>query len=130
PATVLWVIDGDTVIVRIGGERARVRLIGIDAPETWLRHDCFGAEATAALRRLLPPGSTVHTAGDVEPRDQYGRLLVYLWTRGGDFVNARLISMGFARTMTVPPNTSYVLVLQQAERMAQRARRGLWQACT
>lgn len=63
-ATVVRVIDGDTVVL---GGLGRVRLIGLDAPETWLRHDCLGAEATRALRRLTPPGSPVRTAGDAEP---------------------------------------------------------------
>jgi micrococcal nuclease len=126
---VVRVVDGDTVVLRIGAGRERVRLIGVDAPETWLRHDCFGTEATQALRRLLPPGSTVRTAADVEPHDRYGRLLLYLWTPGGDFVNEALIHAGFARTMTVPPNMSRTPVLREAERAAQHARAGLWRAC-
>lgn len=123
------VVDGDTVIVRMDGRRDRVRLIGVDAPETWLRHDCFGAEATRALRRMIPPGALVRAVADVERRDRYGRPLLYLWTSQGAFVNATLVREGFARTMAIPPNTSRASVLQEAERTAQHTLAGLWHAC-
>jgi micrococcal nuclease len=127
---VVWVIDGDTVMLRTeGGRRERVRLIGVDAPETWPRHDCFGKEATQALRRLIPPGSRVRTVPDIERRDRFGRLLLYLWTLRGDFVNAALVQAGYARTMTVPPDTSHASTLREAERTAQRTEAGLWRAC-
>jgi hypothetical protein len=106
----------------------RVRLIGVDAPETWTRHDCFGAEAARALARLTPPGSVLRTAGDAEPTDRYGRSLLYLWTRSGRFVNASIIRGGFARVMIVPPNTRYAHVLRAAGTAARRARVGRWAA--
>lgn len=117
------VIDGDTLILRGMG---RVRLIGLDAPETWLRHDCFGTEATRVLRRLTPPGSPVYTAGDAEPRDRYGRRLLYLWTPGGVFVNAALVQAGFARALSIPPDTTYAPTIRAAEHTAQRKRTGIW----
>lgn len=119
------VIDGDTLVLHGMG---RVRLIGLDAPETWLRHDCFGTEATRALRRLTPPGSLVRTAGDVEPRDRYGRRLLYLWRPSGAFVNAALVRAGFARAMTVPPNMSHAAFIYAAEDTARRRRAGIWHA--
>jgi micrococcal nuclease len=125
-AEVVRIIDGDTLVLRTRGRRARVRLIGVDAPETWRRHDCFGGEAPRALRRLVPPESTVRTAGDVEPRDRYGRRLLYLWTRRGVLVNAALVRTGFARAMVVPPDTRYAGVLREAEDAARRVRSGLW----
>jgi micrococcal nuclease len=128
-ATTVRVVDGDTVILRMHGRRSRVRLIGVDAPETWLRHDCFGIAATGALRRLVPPASAVRVVADAEPRDPYGRLLLYLWTSHGTFVNAALVREGFARTMTISPNTSRVSVFQEAERTARRAHAGMWRAC-
>jgi micrococcal nuclease len=124
------IIDGDTVVLRTGGGPERVRLIGVDAPETWSRHDCYGTEATRALWRLIPPGSTVDTAADAERHDRFGRLLLYLWKPGGVFVNEALIRSGFARTMTVPPNTSHAPTFHRAERSAQRTRAGLWRTCT
>ncbi|MGH3377295.1 MAG: thermonuclease family protein [Actinoallomurus sp.] len=128
-AVVVRVVDGDTVVLRTAGRRERVRLIGVDAPETWLRRDCFGEQATEALRHLTPPGALVSTAPDVERHDRFGRLLLYLWTPRGDFVNETLIRGGFARTMTVPPNTSHAPTLQEAEHAAQHTRAGLWRNC-
>ena len=127
--TVVRVVDGDTVILRMNRRPHRVRLIGVDAPETWLHRDCFGMDATRALRRLLPPGSPVRTATDAETRDPYGRLLLYLWTTRGVFVNATLIHDGFARTMVIPPNTSRTTALQEAERTARLAKAGIWRTC-
>jgi len=121
--TVVRVIDGDTLVLRGMG---RVRLIGVDAPETWLRHDCFGAEATRALSQLTPPGSPVRMAGDSEPHDRYGRRLLYLWTPGGVLVNAALVHAGFARAMSIPPNTSHAAAIRAAEATARHRRSGLW----
>jgi micrococcal nuclease len=125
-AEVVRIIDGDTLVLRTHGRGTRVRLIGVDAPETWTRRDCFGAEAARALRRLVPPGSAVRAAGDVEPRDRYGRRLLYLWTRRGVLVNTALVRAGFARAMAVAPDTRYAAVLREAEDAARRARSGLW----
>jgi micrococcal nuclease len=122
-AVVTRVIDGDTLVLRGQG---RARLIGVDAPETWRRHDCFGAEATRALRRLTPPGRVVRVAGDVRPRDRYGRRLLYVWTSGGVFVNAALVRSGFARALAVPPDTGRAAVLRDAEEAARRAHAGMW----
>jgi micrococcal nuclease len=127
--TVVRVVDGDTIVVRIRGRPVRARLIGVDAPETWLRHDCFGAEATRALRRLVPPGSSVRAAGDVVPYDRYGRRLLYLWTPHGELVEAALVRGGFARAMAVPPDTSRAASLREVEDTAKRAGAGLWRAC-
>jgi micrococcal nuclease len=128
-AVVLRVVDGDTVVLRILGRRVRVRIIGMDAPETWLRHDCFGAEATRALRRLAPPGSAVYAAGDAEPYDRYGRRLLYLWTARGVFVEAAIIRAGYARALPVPPDTARAALLREAEDAARRTRTGRWGAC-
>lgn len=125
-ATVVRVVDGDTLILHGQG---RVRLIGMDAPETWLRHDCFGARAAQALRRLTPPGSAVRVGGDVEPRDRYGRRLLYVWTPRGVFVNAALVRTGFARALAVPPDTSHATTIRDAEDAARRTSAGLWHAC-
>lgn len=128
-AVVVRIVDGDTLIARTRGRDVRVRLIGVDAPETWSRRDCFGADAARALGRLAPPGSTLRTRGDAEPYDRYRRRLLYLWTARGGFVNATLIRTGFARAMFVPPDTRYAGVFRAAEREARRAGTGLWTAC-
>ncbi|MCO6011492.1 thermonuclease family protein [Actinoallomurus purpureus] len=125
-ATVVRVVDGDTLILRMWGRAVRVRLIGVDAPETWTRHDCFGVNATRALRRLAPAGSVLRLAGDREAYDHYGRRLAYLWTTRGRFLAAELIRAGFAQAMVIGPNARYFGVLAAAEAAAHRKKAGLW----
>ncbi|WP_433180173.1 thermonuclease family protein [Actinoallomurus sp. CA-150999] len=128
-ALVVRVVDGDTVLLRIGGRGLRVRLIGVDAPETWARRDCYGAEAARALRRLVPVGSAVRVIGDREPYDRFGRRLLHLWTSRGRLVSAALVRAGFARALAIPPDTRYAPLLDAAETAARRSGAGLWRAC-
>jgi micrococcal nuclease len=132
-AIVERVVDGDTVDVRIGALTERVRLLGVDAPESVARHvpvQCFGAEASAALTDLLPPGTVVNIERDVEARDRYGRLLLYLHRADDDlFVNGWLIESGLAEAVSYEPNVAYDAALGQARRRAARELVGLWAAC-
>lgn len=132
-ATVVRVVDGDTLRVRLGSADERVRLIGIDTPETHgaggLR-ECFGAQATARLSALLPPGTPVRLVRDVEARDRYGRLLAYVYRRSdGLFVNLTLVREGFAATLTYPPNIAHADQFVAAARAARQSGRGLWKRC-
>lgn len=129
-AAVERVIDGDTVVVA-GGER--VRLIGIDTPET--RHpergvECFGREASAHTERLLPTGEPVRLVYDVERRDRYGRTLAYVYRlRDGLHVNAALVADGYAQVATYPPNVAHAHELLELQRAARAQGRGQWSAC-
>jgi micrococcal nuclease len=126
-ARVTRVVDGDTI--RLGDER--VRLIGVDTPETkrpGTPVECFGREATAFTKRLLE-GRRVRLELDVESRDRYGRLLAYV-RRADDglFVNAELVAQGYATVLTVPPNVRHAARFLQLQRRARDDRRGLWSA--
>jgi micrococcal nuclease len=124
------VVDGDTIVVS-GGER--VRLIGIDTPETVDPRrpvQCFGREASAHMAELLPPGTAVRLVADVEATDRYGRTLSYVYRAGdGLFVNAAMVEAGFAVTATYPPNVAHADDLAALAREAREAGRGLWSAC-
>ena len=124
------VVDGDTVVV--SGDR-RVRLIGVDTPETKDPRrpvQCFGREAAAFLASLLPTGTGVRLVGDVEPRDQYDRTLAYAYRLpDGLFVNAVLLREGYAQVLTVPPNVAHVDEFVGLSRRAREEGRGLWRAC-
>jgi micrococcal nuclease len=127
------VVDGDTVIVSAGGRDEDVRLLGIDTPETVDPHrpiGCFGPEASAFTKHLLT-GRRVRLEYDREQRDRYGRYLAYVYREGGRplFVDARLVALGYARTLSIPPNTRHAALLAQLEREAALAGRGLWSAC-
>ena len=134
PATVVEAVDGDTVDVRFGdGHTDRVRLLGIDTPET-VDPDrpvgCFGPEASGHTKSLLPAGTQVLLQRDVEARDRYGRLLVYMWRRRDSlFVNESLVRDGFARTLSIAPNTAHRVDLSEAAALARQERDGLWSAC-
>lgn len=132
-------VDGDTIVVRIvgassgpgagdtpGGEE-RVRLLGIDTPESVDPRrpvECFGKEAAAAAAALLE-GQTVRLVKDVEDRDRFGRLLRYVYL-GDEMANARLVVNGYATAFTYPPNVRHSKLFVQLERDARESDRGLW----
>lgn len=132
-ATIVDVIDGDTVEIDVGGRRERVRLLGVDAPESVhpsVPVQCFGQEASAGLAELLPPGSAVRLERDVEARDRYQRLLLYLYRAEDDlFVNRWLLDQGLADTSFYEPNTTRSAELTAARAAAEVGRIGLWGHC-
>ncbi|MEW5934802.1 MAG: stalk domain-containing protein, partial [Bacillota bacterium] len=136
-ARVLRAVDGDTVEVEVGGKRERVRLIGVDTPESTVRVEPYGKEAAAYTARRLE-GRTVWLEPDVSERDRYGRLLAYVWLdRPWDrteaevrrwMFNAELLLEGYAQVMTVPPDVKYADLFVRLAREAREAGRGLWGA--
>lgn len=132
-AIVEFVIDGDTVDVVVAGESERVRLIGIDTPESVSRSvpvQCFGKEASDALTGLLPPGTVLRIERDEEARDRFGRLLLYLYRSEDDlFVNEWMIQQGFADTLFFEPNTTFEGSFTRVRNDAKAADLGLWGSC-
>ncbi len=132
-ATVVRVVDGDTILVAIGGVDERVRLIGIDTPESVDPRspvDCFGPEASDAAKALLPEGTEVQLVRDAEARDRYDRLLAYVYrVDDGTFVNLSLAEQGFAEVSTFPPNVAHTDELVAAVAQARDQGIGLWGAC-
>ncbi len=130
-AEVVDVVDGDTIEVTIDGEVEDVRYIGIDTPESVTPGEpveCFGEAASRENERLVT-GETVRLVFDAERRDQYGRLLAYVYA-GDVFVNGELVEGGFARTLEIEPNTSRAEQLGRLEAEAGREGSGLWSACS
>lgn len=132
-ALVTSVVDGDTVKVKIDGKQETVRYIGVDTPETKKPNtpvQCYGPAASRLNHRLVE-GERVRLQLDRETRDRYGRLLAYVYRqRDGLFVNAALLRGGYARTLTIPPNTAHRADFAQLTTSAERKRRGLWQSCS
>ncbi len=119
---VVSVTDGDTIVVASSdGVEEEVRLIGIDTPETG---EAFSEQATEELTRLLS-GMTVRLETDAETRDQYDRLLAYVWV-GQTMANAELLRRGLATIYTVPPNVKYSETMRVAQDEAQTAQMGVW----
>jgi micrococcal nuclease len=132
-ATVVRVVDGDTIVARIGGRDEKVRLIGIDTPETVDPRkpvQCFGKEASDRMKALLPPGSSIRIERDVEERDVYRRLLAYIWRSSDDlFLNRAMVADGYAHLLTIPPNVAYTNEFTRAAATARSSGLGLWRAC-
>jgi micrococcal nuclease len=132
-AVVVRPVDGDTILVRLGRATERVRLLGIDTPESVspsVPVECYGPEAKHRTAELLPPGTRVVLQRDVEARDKYDRLLAYV-TRASDrtFVNLELVQEGYAGAFPFRPNTAHEADFARAESAARAAHRGLWPAC-
>ena len=133
-ALVLKVVDGDTVdVVDDVRGRLRIRLLGIDTPETVKPNtpvQCFGAEASARARALLPHGTAVRVERDAEARDRYGRLLLYVYRSADNvFVNRTLVAEGYARVLSISPNTAHATDIARAAAAADRQGKGLWSRC-
>jgi micrococcal nuclease len=134
-ATVLEVVDGDTVVVDLDGRgRETVRLIGVDTPETVHPSrpvECYGKEASAKARTLLT-GATVFLEDDPtqDSRDRFGRLLRFVWLSTGQLVNLELIAQGYAYEYTYEQPYKYQAEFQDAQRKAQATQSGLWSPTT
>ena len=128
---VIAVVDGDTLDVAWDGRQERVRLLGVDTPET-VDPDrpvgCYGPEAAAFTHRRLQ-GRTVRLQFDRQRRDRFGRLLAYLAVDGRRF-NDDLLAGGYARLLVIPPNGRHARAMLDQELKARSAGRGLWSACT
>ena len=131
--TVVSVIDGDTIDVRIGTRTHRVRLLGIDTPETKDPRkpvQCFGPEASRNTKRLLPRGTVVQLKTDIETQDHFGRDLAYVWRQAdGLFINRAIADAGFADDLIIEPNVAYAGEIQAAVANAKANKRGRWGAC-
>ena len=119
------VVDGDTLLLA-GGDR--VRLIGVDTPET-VRPDHpvepLGPEASDFTRRLVE-GREVRLEFDRERRDDFQRLLAYVYS-GDVFLNEELIRAGYSRAVTrFPYSEAMKRRFRTAEAEARAAMRGLW----
>ena len=121
------VIDGDTIETDDG---ERVRLVQIDAPELG-DEECYGREASAALRTLVPPGTEIRLEADpgLDEIDRFGRLLRYVH-RADTNVNLELVTSGAASVWLFEGDRGrYADELLEAAREARDAGRGLWGAC-
>jgi endonuclease YncB( thermonuclease family) len=124
-ARVIKVIDGDTLVLE---SKARVRLLGIDAPEMERegRPAEFQAHQAKAYLAQLVEGKEVRLEYGPLRYDQYGRLLAHVFLADNTLVEAALLRQGLARVYFHPPNLGHREVLLAAQTEAMDARRGLW----
>jgi micrococcal nuclease len=138
-AVVTAIVDGDTIDVAVGDREERIRLIGIDTPE--VAHpalgdrpandaECYGDEAQRFTAELLGVGGGVRLERDIVARDDYGRMLAYVYRASDDaFVNYEIVRHGYAQPLTIAPNTTFATVFVDAAEAAERDDVGLWRAC-
>lgn len=123
--------DGDTFYVKTeNSEKFKIRLIGIDAPESYnvgtkVRKEYFGEEAKIHMKHILE-NKKVKLAFDVQKTDRYGRVLAYAYLENGVFLNQYLVEQGYAVVATFPPNVKFVESFAKAEKLARNKKRGLW----
>ena len=136
------IIDGDVIQVLYGGVEKRVRLIGIDAPESRIdrkalkdanmsEHDIeaiveMGAKAKAYVNGLIKRGNFITIEFDVREMDRYGRLLCYVYLSNGKMLNEEIVRAGYAIVKTIPPNVKYKDRFLNAFEYAKETKGGLW----
>ncbi|MBQ9891299.1 MAG: thermonuclease family protein [Firmicutes bacterium] len=132
PYKVEKVVDGDTFYIKMDGKSEKVRLIGIDAPESVApsysgkENTDEGKKASEYLEKLIK-GKTVYLEYDLDTYDQYGRLLAYVYLSDEEtMVQEKILSEGYAQVMTVQPNVKYAEEFLKLQRKAREESRGFW----
>ncbi|WP_156876086.1 thermonuclease family protein [Clostridium kluyveri] len=134
-------IDGDTIgVTTKDGQYQKVRLIGVNTPESTTQHEEYGEEASNYTKSQLV-GKTVYLEKDTGDTDTYGRLLRYVWIQPpteitddeitddeirNKMFNAILAYNGYAQQMTVQPNVKYAEYFKNFCANARDSSRGLW----
>lgn len=129
---VVEAVDGDTIVVEMNGSQERIRMIGVDTPETHHPEkpvQCFGL-AAAKFTKDLVDGKVVRLENDQQSnnRDRYDRLLRYVFTEDGTLLNRKLIEDGYGFAYVSFPFDKQQEFLT-AEREARQNNRGLWSGC-
>jgi len=127
------VYDGDTIAVNMNGATEKIRLIGVDTPETKDPRkpvQCYGPEASAYSHSILEHAKVRLVADPLSTnRDRYNRLLRYVYLQDGSFYNKKLLQSGFARAyIGFPFSKSNDFIV--AEKTAKDNSTGLWNSCT
>ena len=132
PYPVEWIVDGDTFIATIDGKSEKIRLIGVDAPESvhpeQSRNTEEGKIASEYLGGILADqDQEIYLEYDVSRRDQYNRVLAYVYLQDEKtMVNELLLEEGYAAVMTVQPNSRYTDDFYELQRTAREEKKGIW----
>ena len=134
------VVDGDTLQVLVDGQKEKVRLIGINSPESVApeeeRNTEEGVEASNYTKSLVGEGDVVWLESDVNDRDQYGRLLRYVWLEKpgnpndrseieAKMLNGILVAQGYAQARRYGDDVAHSDVLEQLGREAADSSKGV-----
>ena len=129
-ATLVRVVDGDTIRVEVNGRENTIRIIGLDTPESVDPRkpvECFAREATAELKRLLSD-ETIYLESDTSQgeQDKYGRLLRHVFTKQGQNVAREMIAHGYGHEYTYDDAYRYQSDFREAQASAESRLLGLW----
>ncbi|MGM0930637.1 MAG: thermonuclease family protein [Actinomycetota bacterium] len=125
---VVRIIDGDTLVINYKHQDATVRLLNIDTPETKDPNkpvECLGTEATHSLETIVPPGTKVRLAFDIEREDRYGRTLAAVFV-GDSLVNAEIARRGLGHAVYYEPNKKYLSQVREAQAQAEASDLGMY----
>lgn len=124
------VVDGDTLLININGVDEKVRLIGINTPETVDPRktvECFGKEASKRMNELANGQNVLLESDDTQgTRDTYGRLLDYVYLEDGQMLNRKMIAEGYAYEYTYMTPYKYQKEFRDIQTLARTSARGLW----
>lgn len=125
---VIRVVDGDTIVVNYNGKEEKVRLIGIDTPESVHPNETKNTEEGIKVSDYTKERLTnkiIELELDVQERDKYGRILAYVYI-DGEMYNKELLKIGYAKLATYPPNVKYVDEFKEIQKEARENKVGLW----
>jgi micrococcal nuclease len=124
------VIDGDTISVLMNGKNEKIRILGINTPETVdprRRVECFGREASDHAKSILTNQSVKLEADpSQDDKDKYGRLLRYVFLLNGTDYGLEMIRSGYAYEYTYDIPYKYQKEYKSAQMTAEKAKSGLW----
>jgi len=134
--SVVRVVDGDTYYVNMNGQDVKVRLIGVDTPESVAPQsytDATGKENTEVgeyiseiMKDVIKEGDTLLLEFDVDMYDKYDRVLAYAYFDDGEMVQDFLLSNGLAQVITIQPNVKYSVHFITAQQTAIENGIGIW----
>lgn len=123
------VVDGDTYKIKYNGKEEKVRLIGVDTPESVhpdkTKNTEYGKIASNYVKELIE-NKYISLEFDVSQRDKYGRLLAYIYLENGEMLNEKLIKEGYAQVATYAPNVKYVDTFKNLQEEARKNKVGFW----
>jgi len=123
-------VDGDTFWLDDGCDGAKIRFIGMDAPESRnmfkIKEEPYGKESTKYLHQLIV-NQKVRVEFDVQKKDRYNRILAYCFLQDGTFLNDIMVKSGYALVDTHPPNIKYQDLFIKSQKYARQNNLGIWQ---
>ena len=126
-ATVKLINDGDTITLENG---RLVRFIGINTPEIKHRNksrsEPYALQAKALVERYIKVGDKVHLVFDKRKQDKYGRLLAYVYSKGGRNLALLQLQSGLAKQLVIGKNDRFWRCFQKAQRQARLRKKGIW----